>query len=44
MHEPITAVISAIAFVVVAILIISFLIKEGIKHFSQHNDNNKNLG
>ncbi len=44
MHEPITAVISAIFFVITAVLVIFFLVKEGIRHFSQNNDNNKHLG
>ncbi len=37
MNEPITAVISAVAFVVVTILIVAFLIKEGYKYYKNQN-------
>ncbi|WP_274600293.1 hypothetical protein [Persephonella atlantica] len=35
MNEPITAVISAIGFVIIALLIVTFLVKEGYKYYSQ---------
>ncbi len=37
MNEPITAIISAIAFTVVTILILIFLIKEGIKYYKNQD-------
>jgi len=38
MNEPITAYISAAAFGVVSLLIIGFLIKEMVKHYSNKNN------
>jgi len=40
MADPITFYISAAAFVITAILIIFFLIKEGYKHFNNNKDSN----
>ncbi|WP_155810688.1 hypothetical protein [Persephonella sp. IF05-L8] len=43
MDTPLTAVLSAIAFGVVSILIILFLVKEMYKHYSKkENDNHDN--
>ncbi len=39
MADPITFYISAGAFAVTAVLIMIFLIKEGIKHFNNNNSN-----
>lgn len=36
-NEPITAIISAIAFISVAVLIIGFLIKEAIMQYKNNN-------
>lgn len=38
MGEPITAIIAAVGFTIVTILIVVFLIKEGIKHYSGKKD------
>ena len=37
MEKPITAIIAAIAFTVIAILIIIFLIKEGYKYYKNQD-------
>jgi len=34
-NPPITAIIAAIGFIIIAALIIGFLIKESVKHFKQ---------
>ncbi len=41
MNEPITAIISAIGFAVISILIIGYLIKEMYRYYSKQNKNNQ---
>ncbi|WP_456465888.1 hypothetical protein [Persephonella sp.] len=41
MDAPITAVISAIAFGVVSIIIVAYLVREMYRYYSKKEDNNK---